>query len=148
MMLSETDRWILGLVASVVMVGLVAPFITHRLARRRDLYTARRAAQAQFRDTVLSELQGLYPLPFQWPSNVDQTLKQKTPKLQSAVAQFRPYVAWWQRRALDRAWFRYRNGTGRKIDLQNYHHYTEFGSNPHAKENFRRNVDRLLRFSR
>jgi hypothetical protein len=64
------------------------------------------------------------------------------------VAQFRPFVPWWRRRAFDRAWFRYRSGTGRKIDLQNYHHYIAFGSNPEYKTEFRRNVDALLSFAK
>jgi hypothetical protein len=34
----------------------------------------------------------------------------------------------------------------RRIDLQDYHHYIEFGSKPNAKANFRQTADRLLSF--
>jgi hypothetical protein len=89
-------------------------------------------------------LSGLYPLPTSWPDNVDASLRQLFPALQRAVAAFRPYLPAWRRWAFDRAWNEYRCGTGRDIDLQNYHHYIGFQSNPNTKENFRRNIDRLL----
>ena len=114
----------------------------------RDRQTARRNAAANFRAAVLSALHGLYPLPFEWPDDITQSLRNAAPTLQSAVAQFRPFVPWWRRRAFDRAWFRYRSGTGREIDLQNYHHYIPFGSNPDYKTNFRRNVHALLFFAK
>jgi hypothetical protein len=56
-------------------------------------------------------------------------------------------VPWWFRRGFDRTWLRYRCGTGREIDVQNYHHYAAFRDNPNARENFRRNVAALLAFA-
>jgi hypothetical protein len=150
--LSDGDRWFYGLaatiVASVVVAGIIAPVITHRLAARRDRRSAKRIAAATFRADILSALNGLYPLPFQWPEDINQTLRNAAPMLQCAVAQFRPFVPKWRRRAFDRAWFQYRSGTGRETDLQNYHHYIPFGSNPDYKTNFRRNVDALLSFAK
>jgi len=114
----------------------------------RDRQAARRNAAATFRAEVLAVLKGLYPLPLEWPADITHALRKAAPALQSAVAQFRPFVPWWRRRAFDRAWFRYRSGSGREKDLQNYHHYIAFGSNPNARENFRRNVDALLSFAK
>jgi hypothetical protein len=150
--LSDGERWFYGLaatvVASIVVVGIMAPLVAHRLATLRDRRNAKRIAATTFRSTVLSALNGLYPLPFQWPDDIARSLGNAAPTLQSAVAQFRPSVRWWRRRAFDRAWFRYRCGTLREIDLQNYHHYIAFGSNPDYKANFRRNVDALLSFAK
>jgi hypothetical protein len=136
---------------SSLFVGLVGMVVggvlTHNLATRRDRQTARRNAAATFQADVLAVLKGLYPLPFEWPADPTETLRKAAPELQSAVAQFRPFIPWRRRRAFDRAWFTYRSGTGREIDVQNYHHYIAFGSNPNARENSRRNVDALLSFA-
>lgn len=135
--------WINSLiVASVVAV------LAHRLTIGRDKRTVRRAAATKFRSVTLSAFTGLYPLPVNWPPDIDRTLIRIFPILQTAIAEFRPFVPWWRRRAYDRAWFRYRCGTGREIDLQNYHHYIAFGHNPDARGNFRRNVEALLKFAR
>jgi hypothetical protein len=138
---------------SYLAVGLVVAVVTavvaHKLAVRRDRETARRNAAVRFRAAFMSALSGLYPLPTSWPADkdIDRVLRGVFPTLQGAVAEFRPFVPFWRRWLFDRAWFKYRCGTGRRIDLQNYHHYTEFGSNPNAKENLRRNVAALLSFA-
>jgi hypothetical protein len=130
-----------------LIVGLVVGWFAHTLAVSRDRRSARRSAAKDFQASVLDALSGLYPLPTSWPDNVDASLRQLFPALQRAVAAFRPYLPAWRRWAFDRAWNEHRCGTGRDIDLQNYHHYIGFQSNPNAKENFRRNIDRLLAFS-
>jgi hypothetical protein len=128
----------------VVVVGTV---VTHNLASRRDCQTAKRNAATKFRATFLTALSGLYPLPTNWSDDINRFLRGVFPTLQSAVAEFRPFVPFWRRRAFDRAWFKYRCGTGRQIDLQNYLHYMAFESNPNAKKLFRRNVAALLSFA-
>jgi hypothetical protein len=145
--LTESDRWLSSLAVTIILAVVIVPLLTHRLAARRDRQSAKRNAAASFRAAVLSSLTGVYHLPLQWPEDITRFLETAAPVLQAAVAQFRQFLPWWQRRAFDRAWFRYRSGTGREIDLQNYHHYIGFGSNPAYKENFRRNVDALLSFA-
>jgi hypothetical protein len=144
--LSDGERWAYGIAAAAVM-GLMVAVVTHRLALRRDRSAAKRTAATAFRSVVDAALVGLYPLPLQWPSDIDHALRAASPTLQTAVLQFRPCVPWWRRRAFDRAWFQYRSATGRKIDLECYHHYMAFGSNPDPKGKFRRNVDALLSFA-
>ncbi len=111
---------------------------------------ARRTATAKYRAALLEAFTGLYPIPTNWPVNVDAHLRQIFPQLQRAVAEFRSYVPW--RRAYDRAWFVYRLGTdGREIDKQLYHQYMGFTSpgepviNP--KGTFYTNVNKLLGFA-
>jgi hypothetical protein len=139
-------NWLISLVVGLVVV-VVGGVLTHNLSRRRDRQTAKRNAATKFRAAFLTALSGLYPLPTNWPDDINRFLRGVFPTLQSAVAEFRPFVPFWRRRAFDRAWFKYRCGTGRQIDLQNYLHYIEFGSNPNAKEIFRRNVAALLSFA-
>lgn len=146
--LTDGERWSYGLAAVTLASIFAAPAVTHRLAARRDRWNAKRHAAATFRATVLSALNGFYPLPFRWPDDITSSLSDVAPTLQSAVAQFRPFVPWRKRRSFDRAWFNYRCATGREMDSQCYHHYIAFSSNPEAKKNFRRNVDALLNFAK
>lgn len=130
-----------------LLVGLAIGWLGHALAASRDRRSARRSAAKEFRTTFLDALTGLYPLPTNWPDDVNASMRKLFPVLQAAVAGFRPYVPLWRRRAFDKAWNNYRCDTGRAIDMQNYHQYIAFESNPNAKENLQRNVDRLLSFS-
>jgi hypothetical protein len=139
--LSEGERWAAGLV--VVGLGI---FVTHHFAMRRERLSTKRNASMAFRTAILSALSDLYPEPVNWPNDIDNALRQLFPSLQSAIAQFRPFLPPWRRQAFDRAWFQYRCSTGRKIDVQCYHHYMAFGGTD-AQGNFRRNVDALLSFA-
>lgn len=104
-------------------------------------------ACAVFRSAVIAELGSIYPNPAAWPENEDDFFRSHFTALQSAVENFRPFVSWWNRWRFDRAWFRYRCATGRKIDIQCYHHYMAFSDNPNHKAVFHRNVSRLLSFA-
>jgi hypothetical protein len=123
------------------LVGGLLLLQVHRL-------NAYRAGSTKFRAEVLSTLSGLYPSPVQWPSDIDASLRSKFAKLQAAITEFRPFLAWYRRRAFDRAWFAYRCATGREIDLQCYHHYIAFCGQPDLQQSFKRNVDALLSFTK
>jgi len=116
----------------------------------RDRRSNRIEASQKFRKCVLHELKGLYPLPTNWPGNlgIEPTLRSIFPQLQIAVTEFRPFIPWYCRKAFDRAWCSYRNDTGRDIDYQCYLHYVEHNDNPNPRDNFRRNVDKLLSFAK
>jgi len=123
---------------------------SHRLASSRDSRSARRAAAVKFTEQIHRELNGLYPHPVNWPKDdhaIHHILSAAFPALQTAVAEFRPFIPWWKRWLFDRAWFRYRNSSGRKQDTQVYHHYMAFDDNPNAKAIFHANVSRLLHFA-
>lgn len=135
---------------AVVLIGAV---LAHRLTIGRDKLTARRTAAAKFRGSTLAALNGLYPLPVNWPGDIDHTLRRAFPMLQTAIAEFRPFVRWWRRRAYDRAWFRYRCVTGRQVDIQCYLIYADIRDldEPEpptdAKSIFHHNVSTLLAFA-
>jgi hypothetical protein len=136
------DRWLFAMVGAAV-----GWFITHSLAMKRDRINARRTAAANFRSSVLTALNGLYPVLFGWPKDPTEILRRVAPALQSKVEQFRPFVSDFKQKDFDRAWFRYRSGTGRVVDVQIYHHYVSFESSPDPKGTFRKNVEALLSFA-
>lgn len=139
--------WV-SLGAAAVVAVILAPVVVHRLAGRRDRQNARRQAASRFHDAVLAELHGLYPLPFEWPKDIATHLEKVAPSLASAVDQYRRFLPWWERPGFDKAWWRYRSDTGRKIDLQNYHHYMAFSNNRDPKSMFQRNVAALLAYAK
>ncbi|MGY3265522.1 hypothetical protein [Lysobacter sp. HA35] len=113
---------------------------------------ARRSAAAKYRAALLESFAGLYPVPSNWPRDIDSHLREIFPALQRAAAEFRPYMLWRARRSYDRAWSNYRLGPGgREIDKQLYHQYMGFtdpgqpASDP--KATFKTNVARLLAFA-
>jgi hypothetical protein len=125
----------------------IAGFCAWRVARKNRYATA----SATFRKAVLHALQGLYPVPVQWPSEgnaIDQLLREVFPALQRAIAEFRPYVAPWRRRAFDRAWHRYHCSTSRSVDTQVYHHYMGFSGMEDPKVTFHANVSQVLKFAK
>jgi hypothetical protein len=119
-------------------------------------------AAAVFRETFLKELQGLYPLPADWPptTGIEPRLKKVFPALQGAVSTYRPYIPKSEQAAFDEAWLNYRTATKREIDTQSYTHYmnmtsttiSSFGGETvlpnDGKATFKRNVDRLLSFAK
>jgi hypothetical protein len=118
-------------------------------------------AAAAFRETFLKELQGLYPLPSDWPRGTgsEPRLKRVFPALQSTVSTYRPFIPKKKQAAFDEAWLIYRTATKREIDSQSYTHYMDmtsvtlssFGGETvlpnDGKAAFKRNVDRLLSFA-
>ena len=130
-----------------ILIAFISAFII-LYVNRLNYY---RSAANKFRDKIFTIFKGLYPNPVDWPENrafIVNILIDKFPELDSAVAEFRPFIPFYKRWLFDRAWFRYRCSTGRKIDTQCYHHYIEFGSNPGYKDNFHRNVSKLLSFAK
>jgi hypothetical protein len=119
-------------------------------------------AAAAFRETFLKELQGLYPLPADWPpsTGIESRLKKVFPALQGAVSTYRPFIPKREQAAFDEAWLSYRTATKREIDTQSYTHYmnmtsttiSSFGGETilsnDGKANFKRNVQRLLSFAK
>lgn len=127
--------------------ALFAACLTAYLTGRNGRKVRYAAACSTFRAAVLTELGTIYPVPSNWPENINAFLREVFPKLQAAVAQFRPFVPWWRRRSFDRAWFNYHCATGRSIDTQVYHHYMPFSGQLEPKSTFRKNVSQLLSFA-
>lgn len=120
----ELGSFSLGSVAG----GIVGTIATHYLTKSRNTEERKikefNQAADTFRSTILAELEGLYPNPTNWPSQkmmIDKILRDKLPKLQIAVAEFKPFLSTSRQVAFEEAWFVYRVGKdGRDIDEQCY----------------------------
>lgn len=154
--INNFDKIVGGLLAAVF-----GGYISYRIYRK----TRFNQAAATFRSRILAELEGLYPIPTNWPTEkmmIDRILRDKFPSLQAVVAEFRESLPWYRHKAFDRAWFIYRMGEdGREIDKQDYWQYI-----PHSgtsvvdgkegahdntgtyQDTFKRNVDNLLKFAK
>ena len=132
--------------------ALAMAFIVAYLSGLNNRLNRHATASTTFRNTILTELRGLYPIPSDWPKDInalDQRLRKVFPNLQIAVANFRPFVPWYWRCTFDRAWRIYRLGkAGREIDRQMYQQYMAFQDNSNCKENFKHNVDKLLSYAK
>ncbi len=131
---------------------LAMAFIVAYLAGLNNRLNRLAVASTTFRNIILTELKGLYPIPSDWPKDfnvLNYQLRQVFPNLQIAVANFKPFVPWYWRWTFDRAWCIYRLGkNGREIDRQLYHQYMPFADNPNYKDNFKHNVDNLLKYAK
>ncbi len=138
-------RWPIASCLATAVISFCIAWLNNRLNRRA-------IASSTFRNTILTELKGLYPIPSDWPKDfnmLDQRLRQAFPNLQIAVANFRLSVAWYRRWSFDCAWRIYRLGKdGREIDRQLYYQYWPFDDNPNYKENFKDNVNKLLSYAK
>lgn len=133
-------------IAAVVLASAFAGYVAWRNGHKARYATA----CSNFRASVLHALDGLHPHHAGWPRDglaIDPMLRSAFPALQAAVAEFRPFVPWWRRRAFDGAWFLYHCSTGRPVDTQVYHHYMAFSGQPDPKATFHANVSRLLSFA-
>ena len=133
-------------IAAAVLGSTFVGYVAWRNAHKSRYATA----CGNFRASVLRALNGLHPHHANWPRDggaIDPMLRSAFPALQAAVAEFRPFVPWWRRRAFDRAWFLYHCSTGRPVDAQVYHHYMAFSDQPDPKATFHANVSRLLAFA-
>jgi hypothetical protein len=150
-------------VHSAVMLHLPAwalKFIPNPIKYWLDRRTRIIEAGNAFRATVLSELQGLYPIPNNWPkgTGIEPLLKGKFAALQTAVETYKQFLSKEKQAAFDEAWVTYFCALKGRRD-QTYHHYmnitstlvNSFGGETvipnDGKATFKRNVDRLLSFA-
>ena len=162
--MEELIEWIIEYKRAIVGSVLLACLGSY-LAWRNNRKSRYAAACGKFRSSVLNALLGLYPSPVNWPPEnmeIIKVLKHRFPELQSAVAEFRPYVPLWRRWLFDVAWRKYLNGKrwsyGTRQDYDQYipgktewmrggklrAHSTELT----YKSTFARNVSRLLSYAK
>lgn len=157
LMIADSIAKLLPTIAAIL-GSIVAGFIGWLLYRKNRFAEACR----DFRRKMLTELEGLYPIPTNWPDDIDGYLRSKFPRLQATVAEFRSFMPRRRRKSFDLAWKNYRLGEdGREIDQQYYWQYmpnmitsvingkaiTKDNTNTY-QDNFRRNVEEILKFAR
>ncbi|HVN97966.1 MAG TPA: hypothetical protein VMT62_16170 [Syntrophorhabdaceae bacterium] len=155
--LSTSDVWLLGTCGFLFMA-----LIGYRLTINAQRHNAFNIAATTFRAKFIAELEGLYPIPVNWPKSIEvqSFLGSKFPKIQSIVEEFRGYLPGRIKKKFDKAWVDYYSATGQE-GYQCYHHYMPFMSTYNVdgkqitkdtrdtyKETFKHNVDTLLSFAK
>lgn len=148
-------------IAGTLIMAAVGAYFAEFNSRRSRLATA----AEKFRNTVSNELKGLYPPGSSWPESGADTvfrLQAAFPQLQIAAKEFRHFLPWCTRIFFDRRWNIYRCGKSRaNEDEQDYFQYVAHISTtiikgkqviedntPHYKDNFKRNVEKLLKYAK
>jgi hypothetical protein len=142
---SSSDLWMLGICGFLIIV-LVGYHLTLNAKKHKAFITA----ASIFRSKVLTELDGIYPIPTNWPKEkmqIEPFLRFKFTKLQSAVEEFKLCLPKRKQRRFINAWVKYYNASGDDRS-QSYLHYMSFEENPNYKNNFKRNVTKLLSFAK
>lgn len=154
---SSNPTWSIGII--IVLFGIVA---THRLLIYRDKKNIFNNAAKEFSEIIYHELCEIYPIPVNWPENIEGYLGNKFPVLQSAVNNFARYLTEIEKTEFLNAWAIYRVGEdGSEIDQQDYWQYTphrstsivygektEYDNTKTYKENFKHNVDNILKYAK
>jgi hypothetical protein len=89
---------IIGAVAAILLVG----YLALQKGRRGKIDTAAQAALA-FRNKVLAELEGLYPVTRAWNNDAYNKFKETIPGIESAAAEFRNFLPADKRGSFDEA---------------------------------------------
>ena len=129
---------------NTILMAISLPVIVAYLNWRNNYKIRQANACVAFRNAIHVELSNVYPNISVWPKDIDSFLKSKFPAIQTAVENFRPFVPWYKKWFFERAWFIYRCGTGRKIDVQCYHHYIGFVNNGESQHEANERVKKLL----
>ena len=93
--ISPQDLWLL-VIAGVLIVIL----INYRLANTGKKIARLATASTKFRELFYSELNGLYPIPTNWPADtnmLDSRLRTAFDKFQVAIDEFGRFLPWYQR---------------------------------------------------
>ncbi|MBC3911232.1 hypothetical protein [Undibacterium umbellatum] len=135
-----------NIIGTILIAALVAWF-----SYRNGSKVRKATACETFRKAISTSLQGLYPIPVDWPDSttgIRHILNRQFPVIQAAVNEFRNYVPWYSRKKFDKAWRQYRNAYEDDESAECYHHYESFEDNSDHKAVFKANVDRLMSFAK
>lgn len=121
-----------------------------------------RTASTKFTGIILNELKDVYPIPSNWPEDIDSFLRFRFADIQAAVSEFKTHLPWYNVKSFDRAWFLYRIGEGGcETHKQDYWQYIpsvstftsegkEFtiDTRDTYEDTFKKNVARLLKYAK
>jgi hypothetical protein len=152
----------MGKIYFILLPVLVTALLYSVITRRHQERGTFNIAAVTFRSKFLSEIEGLYPIPVNWPGSIEiePFLRSKFSKLQSAVEEFKGCLSGRRQRRFDKAWIKYYSATG-EAGYQCYTHYMPFISTYNVngkqitkdtrdtcKETFKHNVENLLSFAK
>lgn len=84
---SATDLWLLGICGALIMA-----LIAYRLSLNVQRHNFFNTAALTFRSKILTELEGIYPIPPIWEPELYHRFRQSIPKVETAAAEFRYFV--------------------------------------------------------
>lgn len=149
-------------ILGIFLVALIGAFVASVIPRKLKEREKFNDAAVIFRSKVLSEIEGLYSIPVNWPDSIEiePFLRSKFPQIQSAVEEFKMCLPKRRQRRFIKAWIQYYSATG-EAEYQSYTHYMPFISTHNVdgkqvaedtrdtyKEMFKHNVENLLSFTR
>jgi Ni,Fe-hydrogenase I small subunit len=88
-------------IAGLFLLAAFAGYLVRRNRRKGG------AAAAEFRDKVMAELEGLYPIKKYWKSEIFHRFGETIPAIESAAAEFRRFIPSGSRESFDSALKKY-----------------------------------------
>ena len=152
--LNQYDIALIGL-GAIIIGSLLGAWSTYRFSIKLSEWGFRNKANRNFIQLFHSELSEIYPIPANWPDDIATYLDAKFPKLQAAVADFRPELRTTELEGFDTAWFEYYCSATVLGDksLQRYHHYKDLNianedsyEQQNGKDTFKNNIDNILKY--
>lgn len=136
----------------LISASLAAGFFFIYLSWRRQRKNESAAASRAFRDTVLAELKGVYPIPRYIDKDLCSRFSRSIPKIESAAAYYREFIPSDSKKAFDAALKNY----SRHCSCISWESCVTYNAsrdkdNPEEtgpKEIFRQNVNALLSFTK
>jgi len=136
--------------AGAVAFSFLTGFLVTRKLRKAKAGAAAKAGH-EFRNKILAELKGLYPVPRKWSDDAYNRFRETLPGIQAAAAAFRVHVPPGRRGAFDTALKRYSEQCS-DITWQSCATFGVVEKNAPdevgPKEQFRQNVNTLLSFAK
>jgi hypothetical protein len=155
---SSVDIFLFSVCGALVLILIRLAYKSE--IRRRDIFNK---AAKELTDSFHRELKEVYPIPANWPDNIDQYLRARFDTLSEAVGKFKRHLSNRKQKRISEAWFSFYCCTGREVDrnCQCYHHYKPFsgvsiidGKEVHFdnsktyKANLKKTVDAILTFAK
>ena len=136
------------LVGVSLILGLFFVYLSWRRQRKKDAA----AASREFRDTILAELKGVYPIPRYLDKEVCSRFSESIPNIESAASDYRQFIPAESQKAFDAALQNYREHCSRiRWESCVSYNTSRDRTNPEdigPKEIFRQNVNTLLSFTK
>lgn len=143
--LSAADLWLLGICGALIVI-----LIGHLLNNVSNQKNRFNEAAAKLRSVVITELNGLYPTPIDWPDNIAARLDRTLPAIQTAIAEFSHFLTDADCKSINATWDQYYKHCKQVIpdafsDASIF--YAE-GKSKQAQEQFKAIIEHLLSFAK
>jgi hypothetical protein len=84
-------------IAGAILTIVFGGYVTYRIYRKNRIAEA----STKFRNKILTELQGLYPVTQYWEQRIFPRFSQSIVKIESIATEFRHFIPFYRKRAFD-----------------------------------------------